>query len=302
MLRVSPYTVVALLLCTGGSLGAQAQDAEGCKDHPLFNRMPNTYIYSCDATQFDLRRFPQGPLKPNAEGENRAATVDVEGPAWKIVYALQEGVTPPSPLQIMRNFRNAGQRAGATIEGEYPGWCEGMLDGSLGVGNGCTHFGVSMRFARGGKDVWAYVQANGDDGSYEMVIAEREAMKQEIVASELLDKINTDGFVALYITFETGKATISPESDALLDQVAAALETAPDLVLEVAGHTDNVGTPASNQTLSEQRAEAVRSALVSRGVAESRLTAKGYGQSAPIADNRTEDGRAKNRRVELVKQ
>jgi len=301
MPRVSSLcAVVVLLLVTAGRLAAQ-DDAEGCKDHPLFNRLPNFYIYSCDQTQFDLRRFPRGALQPDAEGTMRAPTVDVEGPAWNVVYAIKDGSTPASPLQIMRNFRNAGQRGGATIEGEYSGWCEGMLDETLHVGNGCTNFGTSMRFARGATEVWAYVQAVGDGEGYEMVIAEREAMKQEIVASELLEKIDADGFIALYITFETGKATIAPESEVLIDQVAAALKTAPTLNLEVAGHTDNVGTAASNQTLSEQRAEAVRNALVARGVDAARLTAKGYGQTSPVADNRTEEGRAQNRRVELVK-
>ncbi|MFB3815299.1 MAG: OmpA family protein [Terriglobales bacterium] len=86
-----------------------------------------------------------------------------------------------------------------------------------------------------------------------------------------------------------------------MNQAAAALKSAPDLQLEVAGHTDNVGTAAANQKLSEDRAKAVLAALVARGVVASRLTARGYGQTAPIADNRTEEGRANNRRVELVK-
>jgi outer membrane protein OmpA-like peptidoglycan-associated protein len=70
----------------------------------------------------------------------------------------------------------------------------------------------------------------------------------------------------------------------------------------VAGHTDNVGTPDANMKLSQERAQAVMAALAQRGVGADRLTAKGYGQTAPVADNRSEEGRAKNRRVELVKQ
>lgn len=79
-------------------------------------------------------------------------------------------------------------------------------------------------------------------------------------------------------------------------------KAAPALSVIVGGHTDNVGAPEANQKLSEERARAVVAALVQRGIAASRLEARGFGQTAPIADNRTEDGRAKNRRVELVKE
>ncbi len=297
-LRLLPFLVAFLFV----GVPAHAQDdAEGCKDHPLFNRLPNFYIYGCDSSQFDLKRFPKGALAADAEGTKRAQPVEVEGPFWKVTYALKEGATKPSNLQIMRNFQNAAKKGGGTIEGEYSGWCPGMLDDTLEVGNGCMNYGVSMRFVKGGKEVWAYVQGSGDGEGYEMVIAEREEMKQDIVANELLDKIQKDGFVALYVTFDTGKATIAAESDDLLNQAAAALKGAASLKVEVAGHTDNVGTPDANQKLSEARAKAVLDALVTRGVAASMLTAKGYGQTTPIADNRTEEGRAKNRRVELVK-
>ncbi|HUP90883.1 MAG TPA: OmpA family protein, partial [Solimonas sp.] len=84
-------------------------------------------------------------------------------------------------------------------------------------------------------------------------------------------------------------------------EVAKMLKSAPDLKLEVGGHTDNVGQPAANQKLSEARAQAVQAALVAQGIAAARLSAKGYGDTRPVADNRSEDGRAKNRRVELTK-
>jgi outer membrane protein OmpA-like peptidoglycan-associated protein len=79
------------------------------------------------------------------------------------------------------------------------------------------------------------------------------------------------------------------------------LQSSPELKVEVCGHTDNVGPAASNQKLSEARARSVVAAPAGKGIASDRLTAKGYGQTSPVADNRTEEGRAKNRRVELVK-
>ena len=102
------------------------------------------------------------------------------------------------------------------------------------------------------------------------------------------------------VQFDTGKATIKKASDGLLDNVADAFKAHADVLrVEVQGHTDNRGTPALNKGLSQRRAEAVRSALVFRGIAEGRLEARGYGQDVPIGDNKTDDGRQKNRRVQF---
>ena len=289
---------VALCLLAVAPVSAQ-EDEAGCKDYPLFTRFPNMHIVGCESRQFDLRAFPVGPA--DADGQTKA--VEVEGPVQWIKYELNEGATPPSGLQIMRNFENAAKKAGGSIEGQYPGWCKANYDPERmpDMGNGCVSFGLTMKFVRSGKEVWAFLQADQDGGSYLMTVSEREAMKQDISVTELVDKLAKDGFVTLYVNFDTGKATINPDSAETLDAAAAALKAAGDIRIEVAGHTDNVGAPEANLKLSQDRAQAVMAALVGRGVKAAGLTAKGYGQTTPVADNRTEDGRAKNRRVELVK-
>lgn len=103
------------------------------------------------------------------------------------------------------------------------------------------------------------------------------------------------------VNFETNKATLLPVSTAILDRVAETLAANPDVRVEVDGHTDSQGTAAYNQQLSQARAESVRAYLVSQGVAENQLVARGFGEAKPIADNRTAEGRAQNRRVELHK-
>lgn len=103
------------------------------------------------------------------------------------------------------------------------------------------------------------------------------------------------------VNFETNKAVLLPEATAILDRVAESLAAWPEVRVQVGGHTDSRGSRAHNQKLSEARAQAVRQYLVDKGIDAARLTAKGFGLTKPIADNKTEEGRAQNRRVELTK-
>lgn len=122
-------------------------------------------------------------------------------------------------------------------------------------------------------------------------------------AVPLYDKLMTDGKIIAYgITFDVGKATIKPQSMGTINDIFTILQKYPDLKFSVEGHTDNTGNTVSNQALSEARAKAVCEKLQQMGIDMSRLSAKGYGMSKPIDTNETPEGRAKNRRVEFVKQ
>jgi outer membrane protein OmpA-like peptidoglycan-associated protein len=114
-------------------------------------------------------------------------------------------------------------------------------------------------------------------------------------------EIDARGRVALYINFDTDKATLRPDAQPVIEEINKLLSADPALKLSIEGHTDNTGAPAHNQQLSTARARSVLGALVGLGVDPARLQSKGFGQDKPLADNATEDGRAKNRRVELVK-
>ena len=118
----------------------------------------------------------------------------------------------------------------------------------------------------------------------------------------LYDRMLTDGkFITYGITFDVGKSTIKPESMGEINRIAQLMTANPDLKFSVEGHTDSTGSAAANQTLSEARSQAVVDKLVANGIARNRLQAAGKGQTSPIADNGTDEGRAKNRRVEFVK-
>jgi outer membrane protein OmpA-like peptidoglycan-associated protein len=120
---------------------------------------------------------------------------------------------------------------------------------------------------------------------------------------DLYDALAKEGHVATHgILFDVGSATIRPESTPTLEKIGDMLKKHPELKLEIEGHTDNSGNAAANQKLSEARAAAVKSFLVSTyQVDASRLSAKGFGASKPVASNDTAEGRQQNRRVELVK-
>lgn len=118
---------------------------------------------------------------------------------------------------------------------------------------------------------------------------------------ELSMRLANFGRAPVYILFDTGKAELKADGLAAVQQIVALLKAAPDWKLSIEGHTDNVGQPADNLKLSQARAEAVMKAVVAQGIDARRLSAAGRGQAQPVADNASESGRAKNRRVELVK-
>jgi OmpA-OmpF porin, OOP family len=255
-------------------------DKEGCKDYPLFTRMPNTYIYECKYVEFDAREWPD----PGTMGKTR---VNVEGKYWFIHYYSQKGFEDKrSDLQISRNYSNAIR----------------SLGGSVYESRGTDTF---MKLSKDGKEIWVYVSSyRGDQIKIEII--EKEAMKQEIVsdAKFMVDSISSSGHVAIYgIYFDIDKADIKPESEPTLAEMGKLLKTNPTLKVLIVGHTDSAGTFEHNMKLSQDRAASVVNALVSKhGIPIARLKGVGAGSIAPVASNKTEEGRAKNRRVELVEQ
>src|SRR5215203_4887491 len=215
-------------LCFNLLIYAQ-EDAPGCKDTPLFTRMPNTVISQC-TSNFDEMDIPLGPDKIERK----------EGTKTYIQYNYEkEEATAPSFFQIVKNFENAIIKNGGKRV---------YYSKEAGVATFSTR--------SGGKDIWVVLNdgSGAKTGNFELNILEMEPMKQDIAASEMLEALNKEGFIALYINFETGKADIKPESQTIVAQVAEMMKANPTLKVSIEGHTDNVGTPASNKTLSDARA------------------------------------------------
>lgn len=147
------------------------------------------------------------------------------------------------------------------------------------------------RYAKNGRDIWLYGRM-GEDAQFQ--IAD--------VGAELAATLAKDCKAAVYgVNFDFNKATLRPEAEPALTQVLRVLKQQAGLKVEIGGHTDDVGDKAYNQRLSARRAEAVKAWLVSRGIAASRLTTHGYGDSVPLVPNDSDEHRFQNRRVELKK-
>jgi outer membrane protein OmpA-like peptidoglycan-associated protein len=253
------------------------------KDTPYFTGMPSYKITDASDQEFSDYRFYNGK-----------SCNTIEGKKYFRAYTLKEGAKQASELQISRNYSNSVNSMGGTVvfEGQCSGSdCAENCGGRMMVGN----------VAKGGNESWVEVVPFNDGNDYYLTLVVKEAMKQDVTGRDMFEALKREGHIALYINFDTGKSTIKPESKAIINQIVEMMKANPDLKVSVEGHTDNVGNPKSNKTLSDERAKAVVAAIVAQGVDGKRLSAAGHGQDKPIVDNKTEEGRAKNRRVELVK-
>jgi outer membrane protein OmpA-like peptidoglycan-associated protein len=251
---------------------AQAKDAKGCEDSPLLSRFPGSIITGCTSKDDESFRFDMATGTPQKV---------LEGKYQEIRYHFP---STASKAQVVRNLTTALHAAGYTFD----------LD-SGGYGDYTVHMGKT----------WISVQISGS-GDYREVFVTETTLTQDVVANAaaLSSGLSGAGHVVVNgILFDTGKADVKPESDAALQEVSKLLKGDPKLTVYVVGHTDNVGGLAANIDLSKRRAAAVAQLLTAKyGIPAARLSPYGDGPYAPVASNDSEDGRALNRRVELVKQ
>jgi len=273
------YKIVGLLLVLFAASSVLAQnetDVKGSLDHPLFTRMPGYYISDYNVKEFD--KFISSYL--SGQDENW------EGKVTRLAYYIMTGAKQASMLQIARNYENAAKEIGGKILVNEGRVIEGKIEKDRGV-------------------TYVHVEAFNDGRNYDVIVVETGAMKQDVVAdaAALSASIAATGKAAVYgIYFDTGKSVVKPESTPALEEIVKLMKQNGSLTLYVVGHTDNVGALDYNLKLSTDRADAVVKALIGRGIVASRLKGAGVGPYCPVASNHTEEGKAKNRRVELVEQ
>jgi len=304
---------VCALLCSDGWARSET-DVEGSRDHDLLSRFPDSIIEEFHHSEFDEYVLLTGVVGPDCVP---SASRDIEGEVTRIQYSFPES---SSTLEVYRSYQAALESAGFEVmfagskqelgidfarcfveeinpvelmgemSGEEPRYMCGVLRGGTG-------------------DTYVSLLVNLDFSTprAQLDVIESEPMtagQVTVNAAAIESSIARSGHAAIYnISFESGQASIGDGSGPAMLEIARAMEGDPNLSLYVVGHTDNIGALEFNLELSRRRAEAVVTALVSEyGVDPARRMGRGVGPLAPVSSNATEDGRALNRRVELVEQ
>lgn len=322
--HIIPWAAIgAACLVTGSALG---DDIEGAKDHPLFGRYQGASIVFYKSSEYDEFAGLQAPhnytdlLERNAlDDRSGAEWWKAQGRLTKIRYELPVG---RSPLEVMRNYEAALTAKGfevvfkcanracftGTLQDPY------LLGEQIDTDNGIStlYFDharyMFVKLDRPEGTVYGSVLTgqSKDQATAFLAILETAPMEADKIsfvdAAAMQRTIAMQGRIDLYdIRFDHDKDVPRPESKPTLDEIAKLLAARPDLRLDIVGHTDNRGTHDYNIDLSRRRAVSVVAALVrDYAIAPDRLTPSGAGFTSPVTSNDTEDGRARNRRVELI--
>ncbi|GAA4360261.1 OmpA family protein [Kangiella marina] len=330
MLRVFIVFMVSL----GGAVSSHAEDIDGGKDHPLTGRFEGSEIIKYEERAFDEYQFIIEPLTSNDKNAHGQHMMRKEGKLTRITYRAPEGA---SSLAVFRAYQEALVEHDAEIVFQCSGNSGDQSCTSKGSGNNFKYAApgysaITLLFMNAQNEQTRYLVAkksrpegdayisvhviqnartnskkDSERAFVQVDVIEEKAQQSKVVmikASEMAEQIDQSGKVALYgLYFDTNKATIKAASKPTLDEIAKLLKENPSLKLLVVGHSDNQGDFDYNVDLSKRRAASVKQALVEDyGVNASRLKPWGVGYAAPVASNSDDDGRSKNRRVELVAQ
>ena len=327
---------LAMVLVPAMAADVPLRDLAGAKDPPYVGRFAGSSIVGYDEVAYDAAVFP---MSSELKSERFAKSQTVEGKITRVAYLAPYG---KSRLEVQRNYQEALTKAGFTKKFSCDGDACGsntriqtpFIDDALKMKqlksygeagdlafvvmntNNDPHY-VWGTLTADGRDVAVSVFISVIDGSQAGPLYKRVGVFVETVepkpmetgqvtvdAGAMKKGLAADGKIALYgVYFDTGRADIKPESKPQLDEMAKLLDADKAIKVYIVGHTDNQGAVDANVALSQRRADAIAAALVhDYKIDAKRLATKGVASYAPVATNDSDAGRAKNRRVELVKQ
>ena len=310
---------LVLLACAGVALMVPAaltfaEDGQ-IEDHPLISRFPGAEFYQSQVTEFDEYLLPLAPLERNRLTDTRM----LEGKVTQIQYSVEGRST----LEVYRNYESALRGAGFEVLFENDAdswnptayWVQRVYDShgiywkssrrSTFVGNGFRYLAARLEHPDGDVYVTLYTTPARDNTIIQLDVIETLPMQAGQITVDvdyLRSEIERSGVVTIHgLQFIANSAQMTPQSVPLMEDIAAYLKAHPSQSFYVVGHTTTIGAHENLMRLSAQRAEACVQALVrDHGISAQRLFAAGVGGLSPVATNATDEGRARNRRVELV--
>jgi len=322
---MSKFPLITLLLCAALS---KAADLPGSKDPAGMKRYEGSQIIGYHSPKFDEYLLPLG-APTQQDPPKYTKSLPVEGLVTRATYVAPAG---RSATELLRNYKLEFQRLGLQTlyekKADDPGWFGPTLgkiededglkqvltynqaDERMLVGQSHeakpTYYMVFVTSYRDGLMPEAYKSAIQKGSALALVVVVApEALEQRmtlLTADAMKTAIERTGRATLYgIHFDTGKDVVKAESQPAINEIVKLLKNDPALHLHVVGHTDNQGKVDANLDLSRRRAASVVHAIAAQGISADRLDAFGCGVYAPVDSNETEEGRAKNRRVELTR-
>ena len=302
-MRITISFLIAAILFSA-PLAAANQDVKGSKDYPEIGRLKGSYIKAYKAVDFDEYLIVTEPMQGKV---NKDFTKTLEGKVTRIAYYAPKGT---SILEAQRNYENRLKENGFDIfhscKDDECYYTRRTVEQFIMLWPN-IRYSVAKKVTDS-SEIHAVV-ATTTDGSKivktSIAVIETAKMANKMTDASAMEKaIAETGSIALYgIYFDSGKSVVKTESVPTLKEIALLMKNQPKLKLIVVGHTDNQGDYNYNNKLSEERARSVVKELVDKhSIDASRLKHEGVGYLAPVASNYTEEGRAKNRRVQLVEQ
>lgn len=282
--------ILALILPSVNIMAQEEEPKEEIKpvtkimdDCPYFSGILTYSLNNIDDKDFDYYNFFNGDKNINIAGQK-----------WVKNYLVKDTTNVLTEKQIMLHYAEE-------IKGK---------DGKVLFNDICDDEACEYRkgfrvltglFKQGETEVWLEVTSYNNGANYDLICIEKGEMKQDISASGILKALKDDGSINLFIKFDSGKSEILPENKFIIDQLKIMMIDNPDLIISIEGHTDDKGSRMARQERSEARAKAVMDALISNGVDAKRMNFIGWGDSKPLNDNDSDENRARNNRIEIVK-
>ncbi|GAA0879100.1 hypothetical protein GCM10009119_20680 [Algoriphagus jejuensis] len=267
-----------VLLFAASSWTAFAQESTKCANQELFSALPNHAATDCELREFDTFTFYE------VDNSGNRTPIDIEGEKSVISYKwLGDWEQRPTAVMIYRNYQNAVEKIG----------------GKMRYSGSAAYFS----FTKSGTNYWMEVLTDGS-GYYKVTTIKEAEMNQYVTftANEIAEQLKSEGQVTFYgIYFDTDKATLKPESNTTIEEIAKFLKSAPETNVYLVGHTDNTGTAEHNLQLSKSRAQTVATELIGvYQISQAQLRAEGVGELSPVSTNATDEGKARNRRVVMI--